>query len=242
MLAEQFICWGFLWITRVNVSRQPLEPSCPLCGRCLPWMTLLPLGAATTVTPVWIAPLTVRACRCPCEKLKSGTAAGNTIITNCPPTSSLCRWKLKHASPELHEQSCSDSTSSSHLGRELRFHTECLRFWSCCYASETCVLVHLDLAGNTQILCLPIAPFKCPSQAYCVMVLRRIRSAACRRCHFCKRPASPCWPTTQILVISTCLVVCRSCYELVGLRTLLQKMKFFSHWARLNRYASWIGL
>ena len=57
VLAEQFICRGFLQITRVNVSRQPLEPSCPSCARCFPWMSLLPLGAATTVTPVWIAPL-----------------------------------------------------------------------------------------------------------------------------------------------------------------------------------------
>ena len=56
---------------------------------------------------------------------------------------------------------------AARLGRELRFHTtlyrlarrglhcslstggECLRFWSCCYVSGTCALVHLDLAGNT---------------------------------------------------------------------------------------------
>ena len=85
--------------------------------------SLLPLNVAPptgrghdrhpSVDCTFVCNLTVRACRCSCEKLTSCIAAGNTIIASCPPTSSFCRWKLEHASPGLHGQRCSDSTSSS---------------------------------------------------------------------------------------------------------------------------------
>ena len=53
MFLDQFMCKGFHQIG-INVSRQ-LELSYPSCARCFPLMSILPLGAATAVTPMWIA-------------------------------------------------------------------------------------------------------------------------------------------------------------------------------------------
>ena len=63
MFPDKLMCRGFHQIG-INVSRQ-LELSYPSCARCFPLMSILPLGAASAVTPMWIAPLvrlTVRAC------------------------------------------------------------------------------------------------------------------------------------------------------------------------------------
>ena len=76
MFPDKFMCRGFHQIG-INVSRQ-LELSYPSCARCFPLMSILPLGAATAVTPMWIAPLvrlTVRACD-DCTRI----AVGDTII------------------------------------------------------------------------------------------------------------------------------------------------------------------
>ena len=54
MFLDQFMCKGFHQIG-INVFRQ-LELSYPSCARCFPLMSILPLGAATAVTPMWIAP------------------------------------------------------------------------------------------------------------------------------------------------------------------------------------------
>ena len=136
--------------------------------------------------------LTVRACRCPCESLHPALQlvtpsslvvlllrrfvdrSWNTQALDCTDKDVLIRRPEARLGREygftllcsvLQEGACSLSTGG-----------ECLRFWSCCYVSETFVLVHLDLAETPLTSCSARWSEICQTYWFCLQGETPVRS------------------------------------------------------------------